>query len=92
MCDTLRDLVPLVQCKKREKHPWMIVTFRKFCSLKLANFTKSNTPPWVFFTFFKLYEWYQIAQHITYSRNTLIYGLNFVLQISLNLTPNDIDD
>ena len=26
-----------------------------------------NTPPWVFFTFFELYKWYQIAQRITYS-------------------------
>ena len=25
----------------------------------------SNTHPWVFFTFFKLYKWYQIAQNIT---------------------------
>ena len=31
------------------------------------NFTKSKTLPWVFFTFFKLYKWYQIAQRITYS-------------------------
>ena len=31
------------------------------------NFTKSNTPPWVFFTFLKLYKCYQIAQNITYS-------------------------
>ena len=30
-----------------------------------CNFTKSNTPPWVFFTFFKLYKWHQIAQRIT---------------------------
>ena len=30
-----------------------------------CNFTKSNTPPWVFFTFFKLCEWYQIAQSTT---------------------------
>ena len=30
------------------------------------NFTKINTSPWVFFTFFKLYIWYQIAQRITY--------------------------
>ena len=29
-----------------------------------AYFTKSNTPPWVFFTFIKLYKWYQIAQRI----------------------------
>ena len=27
--------------------------------------TRSNTPPWVFFPFFKLYKWYQIAQCIT---------------------------
>ena len=27
-----------------------------------CNFTKSNTPPWVFFTFFKLHKWYQILQ------------------------------
>ena len=26
--------------------------------------TKSNTLPWVFFTYIKLYKWYQIAQHI----------------------------
>ena len=37
-----------------------------FVKLKV-NFTKSNTPPWVFFTFFKLYNWCQIAQSISYS-------------------------
>ena len=31
-----------------------------------CNFTKSNTPPWEFFTFFKLYKWYQIVQSISY--------------------------
>ena len=31
-----------------------------------CNFTKISTPPWVFFTFFKLYKWYQIAQRTTY--------------------------
>ena len=40
------------------------VTFSNFALT--CNFTKSNTPPWVFFTFFKLYKWYQIAQNITY--------------------------
>ena len=30
-----------------------------------CNFTKINTRPWVVFTFFKLYKWYQLAQHIT---------------------------
>ena len=28
-CDALRDLVPVVQFKKREKHPWRSVTFSK---------------------------------------------------------------
>ena len=42
--DALRDLAPFVQFKKREKHPCRSVTFR----------TKSNTPPWLFFAFYKL--------------------------------------
>ena len=37
--DALRDLVPFVQFKQREKHPW-----RSF-SAKVCNFLKSNTPP-----------------------------------------------
>ena len=54
-CDALHDFAPFVQLKEREKHPWRTVTF-----------SKSKIPPWVFFTFFKLYKWYQIAQRITY--------------------------
>ena len=38
-----------------------------------SNFTKINTPPWVFFPFFKLYKWYQTAQRTTY--------VNFLLGI-----------
>ena len=34
--------------------------------LEACNFTKINTPPWVSFTLFKLYKWYQIAQRTTY--------------------------
>ena len=40
--DNLCDLVPFVEFKKRGKHRWSV------------KFTKSNTSPWVFFTFFKL--------------------------------------
>ena len=38
------------------------------------NFTKSNTPPWVFFTFFKLYKCYEIAQtsHTTINPSPII--------------------
>ena len=37
-------------------------------------FTKSNTPPWVFFMFFILCNWYQIAQSTTY-----IYRIPFTV-------------
>ena len=37
-CDALHDLVLFVKFKKRKKHPW-----------RNATFTKSNTPPWVFY-------------------------------------------
>ena len=39
--------------------------------LKACNFTKSSTPPWVFFTFFTWYKWYQITQNILY----IYYGV-----------------
>ena len=32
---------------------------------KICNFTKINTPPWVFFTFFKLEKLYQMVQRTT---------------------------
>ena len=57
ICDALHDLVLFVQFKKGEKYPWRSVNFSK-----VAGFTKINTPPWMFFMFFKLYKWYQIAQ------------------------------
>ena len=41
--------------------------------MQACNFTKSNTHPWVFFTFFKLYKWYQIAQRITYENVKMCY-------------------
>ena len=54
-----RDLVAFAQFKKREKHPWRSVTFSKVVGL-----TKSNTPPWEFSTFFKLYKWYHIVHRL----------------------------
>ena len=41
---------------------------------KVCNFTKINTPPWVFFTFFKLCKCDQIAQRITFRTLPEIYG------------------
>ena len=42
-----------------------VITFVKVHA-GACNFTKAITPPWVFFMFFNLYKWYQIAQRITY--------------------------
>ena len=34
-CGALRDLVPFVQIKKREKYPWRRVTFSKVAGFRL---------------------------------------------------------
>ena len=54
ICDALRDLVPFMQFKKHEKHQWRSVTLSKVTNYRLSacNFTKINTPPRVFFSFF----------------------------------------
>ena len=41
-----------------------------------CNFTKINTPPWVFFMIFKLYKWNQIAQRTTNKQNYMIKFLS----------------
>ena len=48
MGDALRNLVPFVQFKKREKHPWGSVNFSE-----AWNFIKINTPPRLFFISWK---------------------------------------
>ena len=54
-CDVLCNLVPVAQCKKRKNHSPRSVTLS----------TNSSTSRWVFFTFFKLHKWYQIAQTVS---------------------------
>ena len=55
-----------------------------------CNFTKINTPPWVFFTFFKLYKWYQIAQRTT--TELLISQIMFMIDRALDyvITPQNL--
>ena len=63
----LRDLVPFVQfgnLKNTDEEALLLLNSKALAS----NLTKSNTPPWMFFTFFKLYIWLQIAQCISYVR------------------------
>ena len=43
-----------------------------------CNFTESNTAPWVFFTFFKLYKWYQIARSVSYRTLPNIHEITFL--------------
>ena len=63
-------------CIKLDKMYYDCVTWYNLYNLKnvkntlggvllLVNFSKSNTPRWVLFTFFKFYNWYQIAQGIS---------------------------
>ena len=40
ICDALRNLVPFIQFKKREKHPWKSVTFSKVASEEPATLRK----------------------------------------------------
>ena len=39
-CDVLRDLVPFVQFKKREKHPWRSVTFSEVAGIQPTTLLK----------------------------------------------------
>ena len=52
---------------------------------KAFNFaTKSNNLPWVFFTFFKLYKWYKIAQKVSHVPSVELPSLNnYCLRFSL---------
>ena len=43
-----------------------VLLLGKSQALKLQAVTKSNGPSWVFFSFFKLYKWYQIMQCIAF--------------------------
>ena len=46
-----------------------------------CNIDKCNTPPWVFFTFFRLHKWYQIAQRTAMITFMTRKDLNFCDQI-----------
>ena len=56
ICDTLRDLVPFVQFKKRDKLLSLVKLSQVASTYKsvtsACNFTRSITPSWVYFTFF----------------------------------------
>ena len=48
----------------------------------VCKFTKINTPPWMLFTFLKLYKWYQIAQRTTnHQRDVKCYVAVFIRRL-----------
>ena len=51
--DALRDLVTFVQFKKRENTHGGVLRL-VVLQAEACDFTKSNTPPWFFFTFSKM--------------------------------------
>ena len=59
------NLVLFLRFKKREKNTHGGVLLLVKLQALACNFTKNNTPPWMFFTFFKSCKWYQTAQSIT---------------------------
>lgn len=65
--DALSDVVPFIQFKRRENHPWRRVTFSKF----LVTFVHG-------FTFFKHYKSYQISQSITIIEGKYLQMLQLV--------------
>ena len=66
ICDVFRNLVPFAQFKNLKNTHGRVSILVKLQECLACNFTKINTLPWVFFTFLKLYKWYQIAQRTTY--------------------------
>ena len=60
----LRDLVSFGQLKNGKNTHGGVLLLLKL-QAKTCNFAKSNTPSWVFFTFFKLCKWYEITQNIS---------------------------
>ena len=52
--------------KVKNIHGGVLILVKVKLQAEACNFTKINTPPWVFFLFFKLYKWHQIAQCTTF--------------------------
>ena len=79
ICYALRDLVPFAQFQKREKHSWSSVTFSK---------VKSKTPPWVFFTFFKIVQTVQnrATHHIYEYSDFMSLSLQYQVEISVAMS------
>ena len=68
ICDVLRNLVPFEQPKKLGKPPWRSFTFKDW------NFTKSNSPQWVFFF---LFFWLKLYNAIPHCKKNISYEFTY---------------
>ena len=67
MWDVFRDLVSFVRFKNvKNTHGGVLLVVKLMA--EAYNFSKSNTPPWLFFAFLELYKWYQTAQSLLFQR------------------------
>ena len=74
-CDALRDFYNLKNVKNTHGEVLLLVKLQA----KTFNFTKSNIPPWVFFTFFKLYKFYQNAQSVSLEIETQSFDCDYLI-------------
>ena len=75
----MRGFLPFLQLKKNVKNVHGGVILLVKLQAEAYNFTKSNTPPWVFLTLFKMYIWNQIVQHITDVLNFILFLAIFAI-------------
>ena len=61
--DAFRNLIPFMQLKNVNNTHGGVLNLVK--SQASSNFTKSNSRPWVFFTFLKLYKRHQISRNVS---------------------------
>ena len=77
-CNALHDLVPLYNVKNVKNINRGVLLLVKF-QTEACSFIRSNTPPWMSSTYFKLYKWCQIPLSSTYGKpnsNVSVFGIN----------------
>ena len=85
ICGALRNWHHLYNLKNvKNSYGGVLILVR--LQAEVGNFTEINIPPWVLFTFFKLYKWYQMAQCISYRKlNLLLTSSIYFVFLSLEM-------
>ena len=80
-CPIWHHMYNLKDVKNTHGHVFSLVKLKA----SACNFTKSNTPTWVFFTIFKLYKWYQIVPSVSLNLKTEHYVVDLVSRKKLSI-------